>query len=109
MSATNIIFIVGLVVVIGGLVIWIAIISGRARRMSAVSDARLDAQLQDIANNPPVAPNPLVRQTPVAPTVPSSGSSKSKSDRLSELADLHARGTITDGELAAARARILEE
>jgi hypothetical protein len=108
MSAANIIFIVGLVVVIGGLVIWIATISARARRMSAVSDARLDAQLQNIADNPSIALSPP-REAPTAQSASAAGSVKTKDERLAELAELHAKGSITDAELAAARAKILAE
>ncbi len=59
----NVLFIVVLIVVVVGLVIWITSISARAKRMSATSDARLAAQLQEIAANPPVT-KPFDQETP---------------------------------------------
>jgi FtsZ-interacting cell division protein ZipA len=107
MSTSDIIFIVVIVAVVAALVIWIATISARAKRMSAFSDARLATELQELAENPPeVTPMDQVRaservaQVTVGP---------SKEVRLSELADLHSKSLISDDELAAARAKILAE
>lgn len=116
----NALFVVVLIVVVVGLVIWIASISSRARRMSAASDARLAAQLQDIAENPP-ATKPFDEETPAERSeavieaatdddeTPAQIASRTKAERLTELADLHGKGAISDDELAAARAKILAE
>ena len=106
MSASDITFIVVSVAVVAGLVIWIAVISARANRMSRASDRRLDTELQGLAANPP-APEPPSLTPPVEaapPEVPSS-----KEVRLQELTGLHAGGLISDDELATARAKILAE
>ena len=120
MSTANILFVVILVVVVVGIVVWIAMISSRTKRMSAASDARLAAQLQHIANNPPVT-KPFAEETPserseqvitMARDDDASSSaivSSTKEERLVELSALHAKGTITDEELANARAKILAE
>jgi hypothetical protein len=120
MSTGNILFVVVLIVVVAALVIWIATISARAKRMSAASDARLAAQLQSIASNPPVA-KPFEQETPAERSeqviamahdddeTPAAIAVSTKAERLVELSELHAKGAITDGELAAARAKILAE
>jgi len=114
------VFIVVVVVVVAALVIWIATISARAKRMSAASDARLAMQLQDIADNPPVT-KPFAEETPAERSEqviamardddasPETIAASTKAERLTELSDLHSKGSITDDELAAARARILAE
>jgi uncharacterized membrane protein len=116
----NVLFVVVLIVVIVALVIWIATISARAKRISTASDARLAAQLQDIADNPPVV-KPFADETPAERSEqviamardddasPAEVIASTKADRLAELADLHAKGAISDDELAAARAKILAE
>jgi uncharacterized membrane protein len=107
--------------VIAVLVIWIASIARRARRVSDASDARLAAQLADIAKNPPATPKPFDQETPAERSeqviamaepddeTPAQIASSTKAERLAELADLRAKGSITDDELAAARAKILSE
>ena len=121
MTSANVLFLVVLIVVVVGLVIWIASISARAKRVSAASDARLAAQLSEFAKNPPATPKPFDQETPaerseqvIAMAEPgdetaSQIASATKAERLAELADLHAKGSITDDELAAARAKILAE
>ena len=119
-GTTSLLFVMVLVVVVAGLVIWIVTISARAKRMSEASDARLAAQLKEIADNPPVA-KPFEQETPAERSeqviamasdedlTPAAVVASTKEDRLAELADLHTRGTITDDELAIARAKILAE
>jgi hypothetical protein len=116
----NVLFVVILIVVVAGLVIWIATISARAKRMSAASDARLAAQLQELAANPP-ATTPFAEETPAERSeqviamardddaTPATVVSATKEERLAELAELHAKNAISDDELAAARAKILAE
>jgi sensor histidine kinase regulating citrate/malate metabolism len=116
----NILFVVVVIVVAAALVIWIATISSRAKRMSSASDARLVSQLQDVANNPP-ATKPFADETSAERSeqviamaqddddTPAAVVASTKAERLTELADLHSKGTITDDELAAARAKILAE
>jgi hypothetical protein len=116
----NVLFVVVLIVVVVGLVIWIASISARAKRMSAASDARLAAQLSELAANPPVD-KPFDEETPAERSeqviaaardddaTPAEVIASSKEDRLTELEALHAKGAISDTELAAARAKILAE
>jgi len=116
----NLLFVVVLIVVVVGLVIWIASISARAKRMSAASDARIAAQLADFAANPP-ASKPFDEETPAERSeaviaaasdedeTPAQIVSRTKAERLSELAQLHDKGAISDAELAAARAKILAE
>ena len=107
MSPGDIIFIVVIVAVVAALVIWIATISARAKRMSTASDARLATELHALAENPPPA-TPMsedgdsdpAEQVTVGP---------SKEVRLTELAALHSKSLISDDELAAARAKILAE
>ncbi len=120
MGTANILFVVILVVVVIGLVLWIVVISARAKRMSAASDARLAAQLSDIAANPP-AIKPFAQETPAERSeqvvamaeaddeTPAQIAESTKAQRLSELSDLHAKGAISGEELAAARAKILAE
>ena len=120
MSTGNILFVVVLIVVVAALVIWIATISSRAKRMSAASDARLAAQLQSIASNPPVT-KPFEQETPTERSEqviamaqdddekPTAVAASTKAERLVELSELHANGAITDDELATARAKILSE
>jgi hypothetical protein len=117
---SNVLFVVVLIVVVAIIVIWIAMISARAKRISAASDARLAAQLQDMVNNPEAAKAfadetaverseqviAMARQDDAIPPVIISST---KGERLAELSDLHAKGAITDDELAAARAKILAE
>jgi uncharacterized membrane protein len=121
MTTSNLIFLLVFLVVIVALVLWILNISARAKRVSAASDARLAAQLSEIAKNPPVAPKPFDQETPAERSeqviamaepddeTPAQIAKSTKEERLAELADLHARGSITDDELAAARATILAE
>jgi cytoskeletal protein RodZ len=116
----NVLFVVVLIVIVIALVIWIATISSRAKRMSAASDARLATQLQEIANNPPPT-KPFDAETPAERSEqviamardddasPEAITSSTKEERLAELGELHTKGTITDDELAAARAKILAE
>jgi hypothetical protein len=107
MTPSDIIFIVVIVAVVAALVIWIATISARAKRMSTAADARLATELQALAENPP----------PVTPMSEISASDRggqvtvgpSKEVRLTELAELHSKSLISDDELAAARAKILAE
>ena len=120
MTSANILFLLVLVVVVAALVIWIATISARAKRMSTASDARLAAQLQDIADNPPVT-KPFDQETPAERSeqviamardddaTPAVVASSTKEERLTELSELHAKGTISDDELSTARAKILAE
>ena len=117
---SDVLFVVVLIIVVVGIVIWIATVSSRAKRISAASDSRLAAQLQDIANNPPAA-KAFADETPAERSeqviamardddaTPPVIISSTKAERLTELADLHSKGEITDDELAAARAKILAE
>ncbi|HEX4442243.1 MAG TPA: SHOCT domain-containing protein [Galbitalea sp.] len=112
--AINIIFAVVFGVIVVALVIWIVTIYRRARRVSDASDARLNsrlyaavAELPEVPQGAPtqaptVAPKPLADPVDAAPSGP-------KESRLAELADLHARGLITDEELTTARAKVLAE
>jgi cytoskeletal protein RodZ len=121
MSSSNILFLVVIIVVIVGLVIWIASISARAKRVSAASDARLASQLAELAANPPTPDKPFEQETPAERSAQviamaeddeealAQIASSTKASRLAELSELHAAGTITDDELAAARAKILSE
>jgi hypothetical protein len=116
----NDLFVVVMVVVIIALVIWIATISSRAKRISSASDARLAAALRDIADNPPT-PKPFDQETPAERSeqviamardddaTPTEVIASTKAERLAELAELHSTSAITDDELAAARAKILAE
>jgi cytoskeletal protein RodZ len=116
----SVLFVVVLIVVVVGLVIWIATISARAKRMSTASDARLAVQLQEIATNPPVT-KPFDQETPAERSdavieaasdddaTSSTIAARTKEERLTELADLHAKGAISADELASARAKILAE
>jgi hypothetical protein len=77
--------------------------------------------LADLARNPPVPPKPFDEETPAERSAqviaaaepddetPAQVTATTKAERLAELADLHAKGSITDDELAAARAKILAE
>jgi uncharacterized membrane protein len=117
---SNVLFVVVLIVVVAIIVIWIAMISARAKRISAASDARLAAQLQDMVNNPEAA-KAFADETPAERSeqvitmarqddaIPPVLISSTKEERLAELSDLHAKGAITDDELTAARAKILAE
>lgn len=116
----DVVFVVVLIVVVVIIVFWIAGISARAKRISAASDARLAAQLQDMVNNPQAA-KAFADETPAERSeqviamarqddaIPPVIISSTKEERLAELSALHAKGSITDDELAAARARILAE
>jgi hypothetical protein len=106
MSAGDIIFIVVTAAVVVGLIVWVVVISARANRQSAASDARLAVELQALAADPP-APAPPSLEVPADGAQQTADSSKE--DRLSELANLHSRGLISDDELATARAKILAE
>ena len=57
--------------------------------------AERSAQLIAMASDDDETPAQIAQQT--------------KAERLAELADLHAKGSITDDELATARAKILAE
>jgi sensor histidine kinase regulating citrate/malate metabolism len=120
MTSANLLFLVVLIVVVVGLIIWIVSISARAKRASAASDARLVAQLGEIAKNPPAAKafedeTPAQRSEQVIAmardddATPAVVVNSTKEERLAELADLRAKGSITDDELATARAKILAE
>jgi sensor histidine kinase regulating citrate/malate metabolism len=120
MTTANILFLVVLVIVVVALIIWIASISARAKRASDASDARLAVQLAELAANPPAAKSfedetPAERSEQVIAmardddATPAVVVNSSKAERLAELADLHTKGSITDEELAAARAKILAE
>jgi uncharacterized membrane protein len=120
MTTTTLVSLLIFVVVIAALVIWIASIARRARRVSDASDARLAAQLAEIAQNPPATKafedeTPAERSEQVVAmardddATPSDVVNSTKAERLAELADLRVRGSITDDELAAARAKILAE
>jgi hypothetical protein len=120
MDTGSILFVVVLGVVVLALVIWIATISSRARRIAAASDARLAAQLQEIASNPP-ATTPFAEETPAERSeqviamaedtdeTPAEIAATTKESRLDEIGGLHAKGLISDDELATARAKILAE
>jgi cytoskeletal protein RodZ len=117
----NVLITVIFVIVVVAIVVWIVTVSLRARRASEASDARLASQLQMIADNPPAA-KPFASETPAErseavvaaaedPTlVPEDATPASlKAERLAELGELHAKGLISDEELATARAKILAE
>jgi hypothetical protein len=65
-------------------------------------DARRRAE-EKLARGPSLAPSPAVE----APTDQSAQSAHDKIELLSELADLHARGGLTDDEFAAAKRKLL--
>jgi hypothetical protein len=117
MSTSDIVFIVVIIAIVVALVIWIATISARAKRMSTASDALLAVQLEEIAANPPVATSlgqqasgeRSERVMTAGGSSANNGAASTKEVRLTELADLHARGLISDDELATARAKILAE
>jgi flagellar biosynthesis/type III secretory pathway M-ring protein FliF/YscJ len=123
MDTGSTLFVVVLVVVILAIVIWIATISRRAQRISAASDARLAAALQDVAAHPPDR-KPFADETPAersadviamsrddddSPAEAASVAAATKESRLAELTDLNARGLISADELAAGRATIIAE
>jgi hypothetical protein len=121
MGTSDIIFIVVFILVVAGLVLWIASISRRARQASAASDQRVAAQLQasmaDLPKTKPFADEtPAERNANIIADggdpalVPEAASPAAlKETRLAELGDLHSRGLISDDELATARAKILAE
>lgn len=121
MVASDIVFVVIFIVVIVGLVVWIASISRRAKQASLASDNRVAMQLKaSMADLPPTKSfadeTPAERNANIiadgtdASLVPEDATPAAlKETRLSELADLHTRGLISDDELAAARAKILAE
>jgi hypothetical protein len=135
-ATINVLFVVVAVLVIAGLVTWIVIVVRRASRITRTGDARLAAELQSAVRNPPAAANPSVDVAPVAvpsvmgpfdPVLPVMGGASDAvatpsvspvpdaapvdgvEARLTRLDGLHARGVITDRELAEARAKILAE
>jgi hypothetical protein len=109
------------VVVIVGLVVWIASISRRAKQASAASDDRVAMQLRaamtdlpptkSFADETPAERNANIIADGTDPALDPEDASPTalKATRLSELADLHTRGLISDDELASARAKILAE
>jgi hypothetical protein len=125
--SVNLIFAIVFGVIVVALVVWIAVIYSRAKQVSDASDARLNARLYAAAatlpsesasdedtRTPADSQPPLSK--PAAPVVrypmpgsPDAAPSGPKDARLAELGDLHERGLISDGELAAARAKILAE
>jgi hypothetical protein len=123
-ATANLVFIVGAVVVLGGLGTWITIFLRNASRIARASDGRLVTDLAALSA-PPTGSSPQVPasstgssiawdnlpwsepQTAPKPVVaPAAGSAEGK---LAELNDLHARGLITDEELATARAKVLAD
>ena len=106
MSTGDIIFIVAIAAIVAALIIWIVVISARAKRMSAASDARLAVELEGLAADPPAPAPPGLTSPADSPQQTADGS---KEDRLTELATLRGRGLISDDELATARAKILAE
>jgi type II secretory pathway pseudopilin PulG len=121
MDSSGIIVVVVFVVVIAGLVLWIASISRRAKQSSAASDQRIAQQLQAaMVDLPPTKPfadetaaerNANIISDGTDPALDPEDASPAalKETRLAELGDLHARGLISDDELATARAKILAE
>jgi len=117
MGTSDIVFIVVVIAIIVALIIWIATIFARAKRMSGASDALLAVQLEELAANPPTTTSngPQVsgeRSEPVMTAGENSlkaGAASTKEGRLTELSELHAGGLISDDELATARAKILAE
>jgi hypothetical protein len=114
-ATINVLFVVVAVLVVAGLVTWVVLVVRRASSNTRTGDARLAAELQSAVRNPPVAgPTPTVVAPDAAPVSPATGASDASpvddiEARLARLAGLHARGVITDRELAEARAKILAE
>jgi hypothetical protein len=65
-----------------------------------VAKEQLEARLNQSLTTPPSPPPTLIPPPPPPPAT-------SIEQRLAELGDLHARGVITDDELAAGRAKII--
>lgn len=102
----------GLVAV--GLIVWVVVIVLRARSVTGASDERLNSRLYAALNNLPQDDASIPKKLPPAPgkapvDPADAAPSGPKEARLAELSDLHARGLISDDELAAARAKILAE
>jgi hypothetical protein len=124
-ATENAIFIVGSVIIVAGLVIWVAILVRRASRVSRASDIRLATDIASLAapdkdanSQVPASPTgssiawdtlPWDQPQSPAPTPLAELPANSLEGRLAELSDLHARGLITDDELATARAKVLAE
>jgi hypothetical protein len=66
--------------------------------------APLDPELQELMDE-----EEAERRATAAAAGPSSGGSQARLDRLQQLADLHDRGVLSDAELAAEKAKILNE
>lgn len=121
MDTSGIVVVVIFIVVIVGLVLWIASISRRAKQSSAASDNRIAQQLQaamadlpptkSFADETPAERNANIIADGTDPTLDPEDATPAalKETRLAELADLHTRGLISDDELATARAKILAE
>jgi hypothetical protein len=128
-----ILFVTFALVIVGGLAVWIAIVVRRAGELNRESDSRL-ASLEASAVKLPTLPvtfeDPLAAPvaaaagsltlTPPASSVPEAVTEPAPEPltadpvneleaKLRRLDGLHARGVITDAELAAARASLLAE
>jgi hypothetical protein len=90
-----IIFVVGV-----GSSIWRYSVLRRGGLNPFVAREQLEARLNQTLTAPPAPPPPPAPAPPPAP-------GRSIEQRLAELGDLHARGVISDNELAAGRAAII--
>jgi hypothetical protein len=88
-----------IVVLVGvGTSIWRYSVLRRGGLNPFVAREQLEARLNQTLSTPP---------SPAPPAPPPPGPARSIEQRLAELGDLHARGVITDDELAAGRAAII--
>jgi hypothetical protein len=71
----------------------------RRRGEQQSQDADQDGRISDLEQQQQVAP------PPAAPAAPAAGNSMA--DQISQLADLHQQGVLTDDEFAAAKAKLL--
>lgn len=124
-ATENAIFIVGTVIIVGGLVIWLVVFARRAARIARASDIRLATDIASLAA-PDKDASPQVPASDTGSSIawdtlpwdqPQSAAldpvaepaANTLEGRLAELKELHDRGLITDDELAAARAKVLAD
>lgn len=92
-----------IVVIVGvGGSIWRFSVLRRGGLNPFVAREQLEARLNQTLTTPPLPPPPTAPAPPPPPAP-----ARSIEQRLAELGDLHARGVITDDELAAGRAAII--
>jgi hypothetical protein len=90
-----------------GTSIWRYSVLRRGGLNPLVAREQLEARLNQSLTTPPAPPMPAPPPPPMAAPPPPPAPARSIEQRLAELGDLHARGVITDDELAAGRAKII--